>query len=121
MSSRKSVELADGLVANVVKRIAEQFANEREELEKQWDRGVETSIRKISGRRSRAIAHFSGSPPRVLIVPISNVRRLADLPTQKCRVPHPSLFSSEGWDSTNPNQGALYQGMTSQLGEKPEF
>jgi hypothetical protein len=33
------VEQADSLVANVVKRIAEQFANECEQLEKQWDRG----------------------------------------------------------------------------------
>lgn len=36
---RQAVEQADSLVANVVKRIAEQFAAEREELEKQWDRG----------------------------------------------------------------------------------
>jgi hypothetical protein len=36
---RQAVEQADSLVANVVKRIAEQFANEREQLEKQWDRG----------------------------------------------------------------------------------
>lgn len=36
---RQAVEQADSLVANVVKRIAEQFAAEREQLEKQWDRG----------------------------------------------------------------------------------
>ena len=36
---RQAVEQADSLVANVVKRIAEQFASEREQLEKQWDRG----------------------------------------------------------------------------------
>lgn len=36
---RQAVEQADGLVANAVKRIAERFASEREQLEKQWDRG----------------------------------------------------------------------------------
>lgn len=36
---RQAVEQADSLVANVVKRIAEQFSAEREKLEGQWDRG----------------------------------------------------------------------------------
>jgi hypothetical protein len=36
---RKAVEQADNLVANVVQRIAEQFANERTKLEGQWSRG----------------------------------------------------------------------------------
>jgi hypothetical protein len=36
---RQAVEEADSLVANVVKRIAERFAQEREQLEKRWDRG----------------------------------------------------------------------------------
>jgi hypothetical protein len=40
---RQAVEQADSLVANVVKRIAEQFANERAQLEKQWDRGDNVS------------------------------------------------------------------------------
>ncbi|GAC1361180.1 MAG: hypothetical protein NVSMB3_09410 [Acidobacteriaceae bacterium] len=40
---RRAVEQADSLVANVVKRIAEQFAAERAELEKQWDRGEDVS------------------------------------------------------------------------------
>jgi hypothetical protein len=30
---------ADSLVANVVKRIAEQFSNERAKLEEQWSKG----------------------------------------------------------------------------------
>jgi hypothetical protein len=34
---RQAVEQADSLVANVVKRIAEQFSTERAQLEKQWD------------------------------------------------------------------------------------
>jgi hypothetical protein len=40
---RKAVEEADSLVASTVKRIAEQFAQERAQLEKQWDRGDNVS------------------------------------------------------------------------------
>jgi hypothetical protein len=40
---RTAVEQADSLVATVVKRIAEQFAAERAELEHQWDRGDSVS------------------------------------------------------------------------------
>jgi hypothetical protein len=40
---RAAVEQADSLVATVVKRIAEQFAAERSELEHQWDRGDNVS------------------------------------------------------------------------------
>ncbi|HEX3372857.1 MAG TPA: hypothetical protein VHS13_01535 [Edaphobacter sp.] len=40
---RAAVEQADGLIATVVKRIAEQFAAERAELEHQWDRGDNVS------------------------------------------------------------------------------
>src|SRR5437762_4422519 len=36
---RRAVEEADKLVAAVMKRLAEGFANERSGLEKQWDRG----------------------------------------------------------------------------------
>jgi len=40
---RKAVEEADNLVASVVKRIAEQFAAEREKLEGRWDKGDEVN------------------------------------------------------------------------------
>jgi hypothetical protein len=40
---RAAVEQADSLVATVVKRIAEQFAAERADLEHQWDRGSDVS------------------------------------------------------------------------------
>jgi hypothetical protein len=40
---RAAVEQADSLVATVVKRLAEQFAAERADLEHQWDRGTEVS------------------------------------------------------------------------------
>jgi len=40
---RKSVEQADALVAGVMKRLAETFANERSKLEGQWSRGDNVS------------------------------------------------------------------------------
>jgi hypothetical protein len=40
---RQAVEQADSLVANVVKRIAEQFSAERAALEKQWAQGDNVS------------------------------------------------------------------------------
>src|ERR1700677_3781768 len=40
---RQAVEQADSLVANVVKRIAEQFSNERANLEDQWAKGDDVS------------------------------------------------------------------------------
>jgi hypothetical protein len=40
---RTAVKQADDLVATVVKRISEQFAAERSELEHQWDRGDNVS------------------------------------------------------------------------------
>ena len=40
---RKAVEEADSLVAQVVKRLTEVFADERANLEHQWDRGDQIS------------------------------------------------------------------------------
>jgi hypothetical protein len=40
---RQTVEQADELVANVMKRLAEGFAAERERLEGQWGRGEDVS------------------------------------------------------------------------------
>jgi hypothetical protein len=40
---RRAVKEADGLVAEVVKRLSEVFANERTGLERQWDRGDEVT------------------------------------------------------------------------------
>jgi len=53
---RAAVEHADSLVANVVQRIAEQFAAERALLEKQWDRGeaVDTEDLRQAFKRYRA-------------------------------------------------------------------
>jgi hypothetical protein len=53
---RQAVEQADTLVATVVKHIAEQFAEERSKLEKQWDRGDNVSTEELRQgfRRYRA-------------------------------------------------------------------
>ena len=53
---RRTVEQADELVAEVMKRLAEGFAAERERLEQQWGRGedVSTEDLRIAMRRYRS-------------------------------------------------------------------
>ena len=53
---RKAVEQADGLVASAMKRLAEVFADERSNLEKQWDRGdqVSTEDLRVAFQRYRS-------------------------------------------------------------------
>jgi hypothetical protein len=53
---RRAVEEADSLVAVAMKRLAEQFAEERSRLEGQWDRGgdVSTEDLRIALRRYRS-------------------------------------------------------------------
>jgi hypothetical protein len=53
---RHAVEEADQLVAAVMKRLAEGFANERSTLEKQWDRGdnVSTEDLRVALQRYRS-------------------------------------------------------------------
>jgi hypothetical protein len=53
---RRTVEDADKLVASVMQRLAEGFANERSGLEKQWDEGdhVSTEDLRIALQRYRA-------------------------------------------------------------------
>jgi hypothetical protein len=52
---RSAVKQADELVATVVKRLSEQFAAERSDLEHQWDRGdsVNTEDLRLALRRYR--------------------------------------------------------------------
>ncbi len=52
---RETVEQADQLVAQVMKRVAEGFATERERLEQQWGRGedVSTEDLRVSLQRYR--------------------------------------------------------------------
>jgi hypothetical protein len=56
---RKAVEEADALVAQVMKRLAEVFADEREDLERQWDRGeqISTEDLRMALRRYRSFFH----------------------------------------------------------------
>jgi hypothetical protein len=53
---RQAVERADQLVAEAMKRLAETFANERNNLESQWSRGdqVDTEDLRVALRRYRA-------------------------------------------------------------------
>ena len=53
---RHTVEQADGLVAEVMKRLAEVFADERSGLEQQWSRGedVDTESLRVALRRYRS-------------------------------------------------------------------
>ena len=53
---RKAVEEADSLVAQVIKRLSEVFADERTNLEHQWDRGdhISTEDLRIALRKYRS-------------------------------------------------------------------
>jgi hypothetical protein len=53
---RRAVEDADNLVAQLMKKLAEGFANERSGLEKQWDRGdnVSTEDLRVALQRYRS-------------------------------------------------------------------
>jgi hypothetical protein len=53
---RRAVEEADKLVATVMQRLAEGFANERATLEKAWDRGdnISTEDLRVALRRYRS-------------------------------------------------------------------
>jgi hypothetical protein len=53
---QRSVEQADALVAEVMQRLAQVFADERDRLEKQWDRGEDsdTEALRLALRRYRS-------------------------------------------------------------------
>ena len=53
---RKAVEEADALVSDTIKRLSEVFANERQNLEHQWDRheNVSTEDFRVALRRYRS-------------------------------------------------------------------
>jgi hypothetical protein len=56
---RRCVEQADGLVAEVMKRLAEGFAEERRGLEGQWDRGDEVSTEDLRVALQRYRSFFN--------------------------------------------------------------
>jgi len=55
---RGSVEKADGLVARVVQRLAEVFADERAKLEKEWARGADVSTEDLRQALQRYRSFF---------------------------------------------------------------
>jgi len=56
---RRSVEEADHLVASTMKRLAEIFADERQRLEAQWDRGDDVSTEDLRVALQRYRAFFT--------------------------------------------------------------
>jgi hypothetical protein len=56
---RRAVERADSLVADAIKRLAESFANERAQLEGQWDRGSDVSTEDLRQALQRYRSFFS--------------------------------------------------------------
>lgn len=56
---RKAVEDADSLVAATMKRLAEAFAEERQKLEHQWDRGDNVSTEDLRQALRRYRSFFS--------------------------------------------------------------
>jgi len=56
---RKAVEEADSLVAAVIKRLADVFAQERSKLERGWDRGDDVSTEDLRVALQRYRSFFS--------------------------------------------------------------
>jgi hypothetical protein len=56
---RQAVEQADSLVAEVMKRLAETFAQERSRLEQQWDRGDQADTENLRMALQRYRSFFS--------------------------------------------------------------
>ena len=56
---RRAVEQADGLVADVMQRLAAAFAKERQRLEQQWDRGVDTDTEELRQALQRYRSFFN--------------------------------------------------------------
>lgn len=55
---RRSVEAADALVADLMRRLAAGFAEERERLESQWDRGDDVSTEDLRVALTRYRSFF---------------------------------------------------------------
>ena len=58
---RRAVEQADGLVANVIQRIAEQFSNERTKLEERWSKGENVNTEELRQALRQYRAFFDRS------------------------------------------------------------
>ena len=55
---KQAVQTADELVADVIKSLAEQFADARSQLEEQWDRGDEVSTEDLRQALQRYRSFF---------------------------------------------------------------
>jgi hypothetical protein len=55
---RRAVEQADGLVADVMQRLAAAFAKERQMLEQQWDRGGDADTEELRQALQRYRSFF---------------------------------------------------------------
>ena len=55
---RQSVEQADALVADLMQRLASSFANERKQLESQWDQGDDVSTEDLRVALTRYRSFF---------------------------------------------------------------
>ena len=55
---RQAVEQADGLVADLMQRLAASFSEERERLESQWDRGDDVSTEDLRVALTRYRSFF---------------------------------------------------------------
>ncbi len=56
---RRSVEQADGLVADLITELAQQFARERTQLEGQWSKGEEVSTDELRFTLQRYRSFFN--------------------------------------------------------------
>lgn len=56
---RRAVEQADGLVAEAIRKLAEMFAAERDQLEGQWDRGDDVSTEDLRQALQRYRSFFT--------------------------------------------------------------
>ncbi|MGZ3273879.1 MAG: hypothetical protein ACXU82_19190 [Caulobacteraceae bacterium] len=56
---RRAVEQADGLVAEAIKKLAEMFAAERDQLEGQWGRGDDVSTEDLRQALQRYRSFFT--------------------------------------------------------------
>lgn len=56
---RRAVQQADGLVSDVIQKIADTFGRERAQLEQQWDRGDDVSTEELRQALQRYRSFFS--------------------------------------------------------------
>lgn len=56
---RRSVQQADALVQDIIKRIGDTFGNERSQLERQWDSGANVSTEDLRVALQRYRSFFS--------------------------------------------------------------